>query len=249
MKITVLSLFPEIVDAFFQSSIMAKAVDKNIIEYSSVNIRDFALDKHRTCDDYPYGGGAGMVLKPEPLVGALDSVQALGKRVVYPSPSGRLFNQEFAKNLADEQELVFICGRYEGIDHRVIQRYVTDEISIGDYVVSSGEVATLTIIDAVYRLVDGVINQESLVEESHNDGLLEYPHFTRPEKVLGIGVPDVLLSGNHAAINAWRRGQQLRKTKHVRPDLFAKKELTKEDARLLAAAEEQGGSYGSHKGY
>jgi tRNA (guanine37-N1)-methyltransferase len=245
MKFNVLSLFPEIIDSFFSNSIMAKAINKDLIQYQSVNIREFATDKHRTCDDSPYGGGAGMVLKSEPLTGALDHVSAHGKRVIYPSPSGRVFTQKYAEELVQESELIFVCGRYEGIDQRIIDHYVTDEISIGDYVVSSGETAALVIIDAVYRLVSGVINQASLIEESHSEGLLEYPHYTRPESVLGRKVPDILLSGNHAAIKAWRRGQQLLKTKRFRPDLLEKVLLTKDDLRLLESAKEQGGIDGS----
>ena len=222
MKITVLSLFPEIVDGYFKSSIMAKAVEKGIVDYSAVNIRDFAFDRHRTCDDYPYGGGAGMVLKPEPLSGALDSVNAKERRVIYPSPSGRLFDQKYAAELAEAEDLVFICGRYEGIDQRIIDLYVDDEISIGDYVISSGEISALVIIDSVYRLLDGVINGESLLEESFSDGLLEYPHYTRPAVFKGLEVPEVLVSGHHAKIKEWRKEKQLEKTKKNRPDLLAK---------------------------
>jgi tRNA (guanine37-N1)-methyltransferase len=192
MKFTVLSLFPEIVDTFFSASIMAKAVDRELISVNLVDIRDFAMDKHRTCDDAPYGGGAGMVLKAEPLAGALDSVGAAVKRVVYPTPSGRLFDQKMAAELAAVDELVFICGRYEGIDQRIIDLYVDDEVSIGDYVISSGEIASLVIIDAVYRLVEGVISGESLAEESFTGGLLEYPHYTRPQVFCDLPVPDIL---------------------------------------------------------
>ncbi len=222
MKITVLSLFPEIVDGYFNSSIMAKAVEKGLVDYSSVNIRDFAFDRHRTCDDYPYGGGAGMVLKPEPLSGALESAGAKERRVIYPSPSGRLFDQKYATELSKEEDLLFICGRYEGIDQRIIDLYVDDEISIGDYVISSGEISALVIIDSVYRLLDGVINGESLMEESFSDGLLEYPHYTRPAVFKGLEVPEVLVSGHHAKIKEWRKEKQLEKTKKNRPDLLAK---------------------------
>ncbi len=166
MNFEILTLFPEIVDSFFTQSIMAKSVESNKISYDIINFRDFALDKHHTCDDTPYGGGAGMVVKPEPLGAALESIGAKQKRVVYPTPSGKKFTQEYAAELAKESDLVIICGRYEGIDQRIIDLYVDDEICIGDYVISSGEVAALVIVDAVYRLVDGVINSESLVEES-----------------------------------------------------------------------------------
>ena len=222
MRFTVLSLFPEILDGFFQSSLMKKAVERGLIEIEFVNIRDFALDKHKTCDDIPYGGGAGMVLKPEPLAMALDSVGAGRKRTLYPTPSGRLFNQATARELAKEEEFVFICGRYEGIDQRIIDDYVDDEISIGDYVLSSGEIASLVIIDAVYRLREGVIKARSLEEESFSDGFfLEYPQYTRPEVFRDRTVPEVLLSGHHKNIAGWRREQSLEKTKRLRPDLLA----------------------------
>jgi tRNA (guanine37-N1)-methyltransferase len=220
MKFTVLSLFPEILEAYFSSSIMAKAVEKGIVSYANINIRDFAADKHRTCDDAPYGGGAGMVLKPEPLAAALDSVGAQGLRTIYPTPSGRLFTQACAQELSAEQEVVLICGRYEGIDQRVIDLYVNDEISLGDYILSSGEIAAMVIIDAVYRLLDGVITRESLEEESFCGGLLEYPHYTRPEVFRGLEVPEILLSGHHANIRAWRQEQSILKTKKNRPGLL-----------------------------
>jgi len=220
MKFTVLSLFPEILEAYFTSSIMAKAVEKGIIEYQNVNIRDYAMDKHRTCDDAPYGGGAGMVLKPEPLAAALDAVGAELKRVVFPTPSGRLFTQDFALALAEEKELVIVCGRYEGIDQRVLDMYCDDEISLGDYVLSSGEIAAMAIIDAVYRLLDGVITRESLTEESFSGGLLEYPQYTRPEVFRDMRVPEILLSGHHANIREWRLQQSLLKTREYRPELL-----------------------------
>jgi tRNA (guanine37-N1)-methyltransferase len=220
MKFTLLSLFPEIIEAYFASSIMAKAVEKGAVSYANINIRDYAADKHTTCDDAPYGGGAGMVLKPEPLAAALDAAGAAGSRTVYPSPSGRLFTQDYARELSAETELVIICGRYEGIDQRVLDVYVNDEISLGDYVLSSGEVAAMAVIDAVYRLLDGVITRESLEEESFSDGLLEYPHYTRPEVFRGLAVPDILLSGHHANIQKWRKEQSLLKTQKNRPELL-----------------------------
>ncbi|MDA3958245.1 tRNA (guanosine(37)-N1)-methyltransferase TrmD [Oceanispirochaeta sp.] len=220
MKFTVLTLFPEIVEAFFNSSIMKKAVEKGLIEYNLVDIRDFALDKHRNCDDSPYGGGAGMVLKAEPLALALDSVQAAAKRTIFPTPSGVSYTQKIAEELAEEKEIVLICGRYEGIDQRIIDLYVDDEVCIGDYVISSGEIASLVVIDSIYRLCDGVITQESLEEESFQGKLLEYPHYTRPEVFRDIKVPDILLSGHHARIVKWRHEKRLEKTKNNRPDLL-----------------------------
>ena len=222
MIISVLSLFPDIINVYFSNSIMKRAVSDKIIEYNSINIRDFSYDKHKTCDDSPYGGGAGMVMKPEPISEALDSINAMGKRIIVPSPSGKLFDGAIARELAGESELIFICGRYEGIDFRLIEEYKCEELCIGNYVLSSGEVSTLVIIDTVYRLIDGVINQDSLEEESFSNGLLEYPHYTRPEIFRGRTVPDVLRSGNHAKINEWRKRQSLEKTRQNRPDLINK---------------------------
>jgi tRNA (guanine37-N1)-methyltransferase len=248
MKYTVLSLFPEITDAYFAASIMAKAVCRGIVEYRAVNIRDFAPDKHHTCDDAPYGGGAGMLMLPEPLGLALESVGvyprpvtraadgqtaaaspaaegavpggAAGRRVIYLSPSGRPFTQTLARELAGEKELILVCGRYEGIDQRIIDLYADDEISVGDYVLSSGEVAALALIDATYRLLDEVITPESLEEESFSGNLLEYPQYTRPEIYATLCVPEVLLSGHHENIRRWRRGKQVEKTLAIRPDLI-----------------------------
>ncbi|MDR1863215.1 MAG: tRNA (guanosine(37)-N1)-methyltransferase TrmD [Treponema sp.] len=229
MKYTVLSLFPEITDAYFASSIMARAVSRGIVEYRSVNIRDYALDKHRTCDDAPYGGGPGMLMLAEPLGRALEAARAASKpgevrRVIYLSPSGRPFNQELARELAAEGELVLLCGRYEGIDQRIIDAYVDDEISVGDYVLSSGEAAALILIDATYRLVEQVITPASLEEESFSGGLLEYPQYTRPEIYGTLRVPEVLLSGHHENIRRWRLEKQVEKTLALRPDLIRRGE-------------------------
>jgi tRNA (guanine37-N1)-methyltransferase len=220
MTFKVLSLFPDLVEAYFASSIMAKAVDKELVAWENINIRDYAMDRHKTCDDAPYGGGAGMVLKPEPLGAALEYAGADRIRTIYPTPSGKLFSQNYAKELSRENEIILICGRYEGIDQRIIDLYVDDEISIGDYVLSSGEIASLAIIDAVYRLLEGVLTPESLEEESFDQGLLEYPHYTRPEVYRGFRVPEVLLSGHHANIGAWRREKRFLKTKNNRPELL-----------------------------
>ena len=228
MKFTILTLFPEIVDSFFKSSIMEKAVEKGLIQYELVNIRDFATDRHRTCDDSPYGGGAGMVLKAEPLAEALDSVGAMSKRTVFPTPSGVKYTQKLAETFAQEEEIVLICGRYEGIDQRIIDSYVNDEVCIGDYVISSGEIASLVVIDSIYRLCDGVITKESLEEESFQGPLLEYPHYTRPEVFRGEKVPEILLSGHHANIEAWRHEKRVEKTKMNRPDLLISNKLSDE---------------------
>ncbi|MBQ6780757.1 MAG: tRNA (guanosine(37)-N1)-methyltransferase TrmD [Treponema sp.] len=243
MKFTVLTLFPEIPRAFFEASIMAKAVERGIIAYDLVNIRDFAFDRHRTCDDKPYGGGAGQLLLPEPLGRALDSVKAYKKHVIYVTPSGKPFTQKKAQELSQKDEIVLVCGRYEGIDQRIIDEYVDDEISIGDYVMSSGEVAATVIIDAVYRLVDDVITHESLDEESYSDGLLEYPQYTRPAVYKGMEVPEVLTNGNHEHIRKWRLKKRLQKTLANRPDLIATARnagtLTTEAEKMIEELTEQ----------
>jgi tRNA (guanine37-N1)-methyltransferase len=261
MKITVLSLFPEILEGFFKSSIMAKAVGRGLMSYELVNIRDFATDKHHKCDDLVFGGGAGMLMLPGPLAGALEHTGTLehpdgpAKRVVFVTPSGRLFNQEMAADFSREAELVLVCGRYEGVDQRVVDRYVTDEVSLGDYVLSSGEVAALVLIDAVYRLVPGVISGESLLEESFassgsgvppsGDGrmplLLEYPQYTRPAIYDNVRVPEVLTSGHHANIARWRLRESLKKTLAYRPELLAADGLPGEVRKLIREIITEGG--------
>ena len=233
MHITILTLFPEMVIPFFTSSIMKRAVDKGIITYSIVDFRDFAEGVHHKCDDIPYGGGAGMVIMPEPLSKALDSIDAKEKRVVFPTPSGRLLTESYAEDLSKNDELVFICGHYEGVDQRIIDEYVTDEISIGDYVLSSGESASVVIIDALFRLIDGVIASESLEEESFTSHLLEYPQYTRPERYCNKSVPDVLLSGHHRHITQWRNDKRIEKTMHSRPDLLSDASLSVDERNRL----------------
>lgn len=240
MNIKVLSLFPEILRGFFESSIMARAVERGLISYSLTDIRGYATDKHRKCDDELFGGGPGMLMKPEPVSAALEAAGAEGARVVYLTPGGRLFNQAYAKDLAREENLVILCGRYEGLDQRVIERWVSDEISIGDYVLSSGEAAALVLVDAVYRLIPGVIAGESLEEESFEDGLLEYPQYTRPALYDSIRVPDVLVSGHHANIVKWRFKKRLEKTLLYRPDLLQGKGLEGELRALIQELMEQG---------
>jgi len=234
MHITVLSLFPEILENYFTASIFKRAVLKGILSYEIINIRDFAnkqsLSKKSYCDDSPYGGGAGMILKAEPIFSALDYIKDKNKneniKVIYPSPSGILFNQELSFKLSKIDNLIFICGRYEGLDQRVIDESVDYELSIGDYIISSGEIATLTIIDSIYRLIDGVIKKDSLLQESFNDGYLEYPQYTRPyiikRKNKDLNVPDILLSGNHKEIEKWRFKKSIEKTKKNRSDLLKK---------------------------
>ncbi len=233
MKITVLTLFPEMVEPFFTSSIMKRAVEKGIIEYEIINFRSFASGVHKKTDDEPFGGGAGMVLSPSPLFSALSTLGDK-KRVIFPTPSGKLFNQKYSYELSLEDELVFICGHYEGMDQRVIDTFVTDEISIGDYVLTSGESATVVMIDSIFRLIDGVITDESLEDESFSNGLLEYPQYTRPQVYCNKKVPDVLLSGNQSHITEWRRFKGLEKTLLNRPDLLSHASLSiKERQDLL----------------
>lgn len=231
-----LTLFPEIVEGYFQSSIMGRAVERGFVEYRVVDIRDYAADKHRTCDDAPYGGGAGMVLKPEPLGRGLDAIGARETRTIYVTPSGKPYSQEYAAELSGEPALTVICGRYEGVDQRIIDLYVDDEISIGEYVLSSGELAGCVVIDAAFRLIEGVISDESLEEESFRNGLLEYPHYTRPVEYKGLKVPDVLLSGHHKMIEEWRSEKSLEKTEKNQPGLIEGRDDL-EDTRDRGAAE------------
>lgn len=256
MKITVLSLFPEILRGFFESSIMARAVAKGLLSYELVDIRDYATDKHHKCDDEVFGGGAGMLMLPGPTGAALEAAGSgprpdgsPGVRTIYVTPSGRLLNQAYAMELSRERELVVVCGRYEGLDQRIIEKYVTDEISIGDYVLSSGEVAALVLVDAIYRLVPGVIKGESLAQESFtplgSDGaqLLEYPQYTRPADYGIMRVPEVLISGHHANITRWRLEASLAKTLAYRPELLAAAGLPEEVRRLLRKLIAEGSSH------
>jgi tRNA (guanine37-N1)-methyltransferase len=223
MRIDIVSIFPEFFGAL-DVSLLGKARQTGLIELNVHDLRDYTDDRHRTVDDTPYGGGAGMVMKPEPWAQALDALANTESLVIFPSPAGELFKQATAKEFSTEQHLVFGCGRYEGIDQRVIDyaasRFRVREISLGDYVLNGGEVAVLAMIEAIGRLVPGVIgNPESLAEESHEDGLLEYPTYTKPAEWRGLEVPPVLLSGDHGAIAKWRHEQQVERTKRVRPDL------------------------------
>jgi tRNA (guanine37-N1)-methyltransferase len=237
LKIHVLTLFPEFFESPFNVSIIKRALDKGLIQIELINIRDFSRDKHKKVDDYPYGGGSGMVMKPEPIFEAVDyvekTIEGERRRIILMSPQGKTFNQSLARELSTEKNLVFICGHYEGIDERV-KTLITDEISIGDYILTGGEIPALAIIDAVTRLVPGVLgSSQSLEEESFSDGLLEYPQYTRPEVYRGLKVPDVLLSGNHKEIELFRRREALIRTREKRPDLFKKLKLTDFDKELL----------------
>lgn len=212
MKFTFLSLFPDIIEAYLNSSIIKRSIEKGVVSSENINIRDFATDKHKVCDDKPFGGGAGMVMKIEPIAAAIEKFKGCDSYVIYPSPSGMPFNQAKAKELSSKKHLILIAGRYEGIDQRIIDQYVDEEISLGNYVMASGELSSMVIVDSVMRLVDGSINAESLKEESFEDGLLEYPQYTRPADFNGVCVPEVLLSGNHKEINEWRMQKRIEKT-------------------------------------
>jgi tRNA (guanine37-N1)-methyltransferase len=243
MDIAAITIFPEIFKAYLGESIMKRAIETGIVKMDVLNPRDFTVDRHRTVDDSPYGGGPGMVMKPEPLANALDRARSEGgdSLTIMLTPQGRLFTQEAAHELsAESRRLIFLCGRYEGIDDRIREAYVDDEISIGDYVLTGGELPALVIIDAVVRLLRGVVgDEESLKEESFSWGILDYPHYTRPPRWRGLGVPEVLLSGNHAEIARWRRKEALRRTIRRRPDLIGKAPLSEEDRRLIYSIKEE----------
>ncbi len=246
MNFHVLTLFPDMIQAGLNTSITGRAIENGLISLNTVNIRDFATNKHNRVDDYPYGGGAGMVMQAEPVYlayGYLANHIRMGKgehtpyqkpRVVYVTPQGSIFNQSLARELAMEEDLIILCGHYEGIDERVLELIVTDNISIGDYVLTGGELPAMVMIDAISRLIPGVLNNEVSSEfESLQDNLLEYPQYTRPEIFMGRKVPEVLLSGHHANIEAWRRRESINRTYERRPDLLEKADLTEEEREYL----------------
>jgi tRNA (guanine37-N1)-methyltransferase len=239
MRIDILTLFPQMFEAPFGYGIFKRAIDNGLVSLNLHNIRDYTHDKHHTADDYPYGGGAGMVLQPGPIFEAVEAVKAGldgadEVPVILLTPQGRLFSQEVALELSRQRHLVFICGHYEGIDERVCEHLATDEISIGDYVLTGGETPAMVVIDAVLRLLPGVLGSEaSPLEDSHASGLLEYPQYTRPADFRGWTVPEVLLSGDHARVAKWRREQIIRRTLERRPDLLNKANLGLEDKKLV----------------
>jgi tRNA (guanine37-N1)-methyltransferase len=244
MHFDILTLFPALFAGSFEESIIKRARESGSITIALHNIRDYATGRHQVTDDTPYGGGGGMIMKPEPIFAATEAV--LGEQVnavpiVLLTPQGRLFNQSVARELARHDRLLLICGRYEGVDERVHQYLATDEISIGDYVLSGGEIAAMVIVDAVTRLLPGVLGDPSATfEDSHAEGLLEYPHYTRPPVFRDHHVPDVLLSGHHAEITRWRRQQALRRTWKRRPDILSSARLTEEDLAYLRQIETTG---------
>jgi tRNA (guanine37-N1)-methyltransferase len=239
MRIDILTLFPKMFEAPFGTGIFKRAIDNGLVSLNLVDIRDYTHDKHHTADDYPYGGGAGMVLRPGPIFEAVEAIRASLEEehelpVILLTPQGRPFSQAVARELSEHRHLVFICGHYEGVDERVHEHLATDEISIGDYVLTGGEVPAMVVIDAVLRLLPGVLGSEaSPLEDSHASGLLEYPQYTRPADFRGWKVPEVLLSGNHAEIARWRREQIIRRTLERRPDLLDKASLGLEDKKLV----------------
>ena len=233
MLIDVITIFPEMVAVPLQQSILKRAADKGLLEVRVHNLRDFTQDKHQTVDDYPYGGGAGMLMKPEPIFRAVNSLKQEKTKVILMCPQGEVFSQPKARELAKEEHLLFICGHYEGVDERVRDYLVDEEISIGDYVLTGGELPALVVIDSLSRMIPGVVKEiDSVIQDSFYNGLLDYPQYTRPAEFSGYKVPEVLLSGHHENIALWRRKEALRRTFLKRPDLLAKKELSKEEIRL-----------------
>jgi tRNA (guanine37-N1)-methyltransferase len=243
MQFEVFTLLPEIFPTYLESSILQRARQRGLIDVRVHNIREYARDKHHTTDDIPYGGGGGMVMKPEPVFEAVESV--LGPDAACPivllTPQGRVLSQAIARELSGQERIALICGRYEGVDERIRRNLATDEISIGDYVLTGGELPALILIDAVARLLPGALGDpDGATDDSHASGLLEYPHYTRPPEFRGEGVPDVLTSGDHARIARWRREQSLLRTRKRRPDLLAKADLTAEDKRFLESIKNMG---------
>ena len=237
MKFHVLTLFPDMITDGLGTSVTGRAIDRGTIQVNAINIRDYSRDKHKHVDDYPYGGGAGMVMQPEPVYLAYEDLTKQSgsrPRVIYVTPQGATFTQSMAEEFAKEEDLVFLCGHYEGVDERILEEIVTDYVSIGDYVLTGGELPAMVMIDAISRLIPGVLNNDESAEfESFHDNLLEHPHYTRPVEFRGKRVPDVLLSGHHANIEKWRREQSLKRTLERRPDLLEDAPLSREDIRYL----------------
>ena len=247
MNFYVMTLFPELIENAASESILGRAAKAGYISVKAVNFRDYSKDKHRHVDDYTYGGGAGMLIKPEPVYDCYEDIcRSIGHpaRLVYLTPAGRVFTEELAEELSKEEDLILLCGHYEGIDERVIDEIATDQISIGDYVLTGGELPALVVLDAVARLVPGVLSAGSAETESFSDGLLEYPQYTRPEVFHGVRVPEILISGDHQKVDRWRREESLRKTLKNRPDLLSRAPLSKEDKAFLKTLEESDGICG-----
>ncbi|WP_163653841.1 tRNA (guanosine(37)-N1)-methyltransferase TrmD [Listeria sp. PSOL-1] len=242
MEINILSLFPEMFHGVINQSIIKKAIEKELVEVNVTNFRDFAEGKHQVVDDYPYGGGAGMLLKAQPVFDAVYAVRKNEKkpRIILMDPAGQPFNQKMAEEFSQEEQLIFICGHYEGYDERIREELVTDEVSLGDYILTGGEIGAMAMMDSVIRLLPGALgNKTSAVTDSFSTGLLEHPHYTRPSNFRGLKVPDTLLSGNHGLIEKWRHKESLRRTFLRRPDLLANYSLSKEEEKWLAEIEQE----------
>jgi tRNA (guanine37-N1)-methyltransferase len=236
MRFDILTLFPNMFSSPLRETILGKAIEKGLIEIQMINIREFTLDKHQVVDDTPYGGGQGMVMKVEPIARAIESVKSQNPfaRTIYLTPQGKPFNQDLARRFSSQSHLILLCGRYEGVDERVRELFIDEEISIGDYVLTGGELAAMVLIDAISRFIPGVLgSNRSAEEDSFFNSLLEYPQYTRPFNFRERCVPEVLLSGNHSAISSWRRKEALRRTSLRRPDLLAKADLSEEDRKLM----------------
>ena len=240
MKIKVFTIFPEMLRPYLSESILGRAIEKGLLEVELIDIRPYSENKHKNTDDYPFGGGAGMVMLAQPIVDAIEQNTPEGAKPhrIYLSPRGRTLNQQIVEELAKEEELYLLCGHYEGVDQRALDLVIDEEVSIGDYVLTGGELGAMVIIDAVSRLIPGVLgSEESSVDESFSSGLLEYPQYTRPREFRGMAVPEVLLNGNHAHINRWRRNESLRLTKQRRPDLLENFPLDKKDKLFMQQLE------------
>jgi len=240
MKIKVFTIFPEMLRPYLSESILGRAIEKGLLEVELIDIRPYSENKHKNTDDYPFGGGAGMVMLAQPIVDAIEQNTPEGAKPhrIYLSPRGRTLNQQIVEELAKEEELYLLCGHYEGVDQRALDLVIDEEVSIGDYVLTGGELGAMVIIDAVSRLIPGVLgSEESSVDESFSSGLLEYPQYTRPREFRGMQVPEVLLNGNHAHINRWRRNESLRLTKQRRPDLLENFPLDKKDKLFMQQLE------------
>lgn len=234
MKFHILTLFPELFESFKNWSIIGRAHEENIVSIDTVNIRDFSKNKHKKVDDYPFGGGSGMVMQPEPIYEAIKSIKENNTKIIFLSPQGKPFTQNIANALSKEEHIVLLCGHYEGIDNRIIENYIDEEISIGDFVLTGGEIPAMILIDSIVRLLPGVLrSEESFVDESHYNGLLEYPQYTRPREFNGFIVPEVLLSGNHQNISKWRQLESIKTTLIKRPDLLKDKDLSSEEIKIL----------------
>lgn len=232
MKINILTLFPNMFDGMINESIIKKAIKNEFVEINIINIRDYATGKHKVTDDYPFGGGPGMVLKPEPLFDALEHFK--DSKIILTSPQGKKFDQNIARELLEEKEITIIAGHYEGVDERVVETFIDMEISIGDYVLTGGELPAMVISDSIIRLIPGVLNNiKSFEEDSFYDGLLDHPHYTRPAQYKGVKVPDILLSGNHEKIRKWRLKESLKRTLKRRPDLIKDRVLSKEEEKII----------------